>query len=67
MATKKEKINNDLEKLEKIVQKFEKREIDLDEGVEEYEKAAKLLERIKKELTSVELKIEKIRESYQDS
>jgi len=62
--TKKIKIEKDLESLEKIVEEFEKGKLGIEEGMDEYEKAAKLIKAIKSKLTALELKIQEIKESY---
>lgn len=56
-----EKINA----LDEIAKKFEENSIDIERGIEEYEKAAKLLDEIKKELTGLELKIKKINSKFE--
>lgn len=61
--TKKTKIEENLKELEGIVEKFEKGGLGIEQGIEEYARAAKLIENIKDELSSIELKIEEIRES----
>lgn len=63
-TSKKIKIERDLKELEKIVSKFEKGKLGIEEGIGKYENAAKLIKKIKDELTSLELRIEEIRESY---
>ena len=62
--SKRKKIEEKLNKLDEIIKRFEKGEINIEEGIDEYEKAAKLIKSIKKELTSLELKVEKIKDSY---
>lgn len=62
--SKRIEIDSQLKKLEQIIKKFEKGEIGLDEGIDEYKKAAKLIKEIKKELTSREVEIKKVSESY---
>jgi exodeoxyribonuclease VII small subunit len=62
--TKNESINKNFKLLEGIVKKFEKGNVDIDNGIVEYEKAAKLIKEIKRELTSLEVRIEKVRDSY---
>jgi exodeoxyribonuclease VII small subunit len=51
--------------LEKLVKKFEGGKINIEEGVSEYKKAAQLIQDIKKELSSLELKIEEIKGTYE--
>ncbi|MFC1780370.1 exodeoxyribonuclease VII small subunit [Patescibacteria group bacterium] len=63
-TTKKESINRNMKLLEEIVKKFEKGNVDIDDGIVEYEKAAKLIKEIKRELTSLEVRIEKVQGSY---
>jgi len=62
--SRKEKIIEKLKSLEEIVKKFENNKVNIEEGLSEYEKAAKLIKSIKKELTGIELKIEEIKKSY---
>lgn len=63
-TSRKIKIEKNLKALEEIVSRFEKGDFGIAKGIEEYEKASKLIKDIKKELSSLELKIEEIRESY---
>jgi exodeoxyribonuclease VII small subunit len=63
--TKKKRIEQNLKELEALVHRFEEGEIEIEEGIEEYKKAAKLIQAIKKELTSLELKIKEIQDSYE--
>ena len=63
-TSKRESINKKVEELEAIVKKFENGKVNIEEGIEEYGKAAKLIKDIKKELSSIELKIEEIQKSY---
>lgn len=57
------KIEKQLKDLETTVQDFEQGKFGLDDGIEEYKKAVKLIGTIKKELNEVELKIEDIKGS----
>lgn len=61
---KKQKINNMLEDLGEIVKSFESGKVDVEEGINKYKKAAQLIKKIKRELSSVELQVEEIKESY---
>ncbi|MBU0976156.1 MAG: exodeoxyribonuclease VII small subunit [Patescibacteria group bacterium] len=61
--TKKEKINIKLEELEKIVKEFEKGDVGIEEGIEEYKKAAKLIKEIRDELEASRVKIEEVKEN----
>jgi len=62
--SRKEKIIEKLKSLEEIVKKFENNKVNIEEGLSEYEKAAKLIKSIKKELTGIEIKVEEIKNSY---
>lgn len=68
MASKNKKgessIDKSLQKLKKLVKKFEEGEIGIDKGIEEYEKASGLIKSIKKELSKREVKIEEIKKDY---
>lgn len=56
-----------LEELEKLSAEFSQdEELDLEVAVIKYEEAAKLLNEVKKELSSMELKINEIKEKYED-
>jgi len=57
-------IDKKVKELENIVQNFEKGEIGIEKGIEEYKRASKLIQAIKKQLTELELKIEEIRNSH---
>jgi len=63
---KKQHIEEQLAKLESIVSKFEKGNISIEEGIAQYKDAAELIKNIKKELTSLELKIKQIKSTYDD-
>ncbi|MDD3647166.1 MAG: exodeoxyribonuclease VII small subunit [Candidatus Dojkabacteria bacterium] len=58
--TKKEKIDARLVQLEKIVKEFEKGDVGIEEGIEEYKKAAKLIKAIRAELETLESKLREI-------
>lgn len=62
--SRKEKIIEKLKSLEEIVKEFEDNKVNIEEGLLEYEKAAKLIKSIKKELTGIEIKVEEIKNSY---
>ncbi len=64
--TKKINVDKNMKDLEKIVEEFEDGDIGVEEGIRRYEQAAKLIKEIKKELKNKDLKIEEIRESYED-
>lgn len=66
-SSSKTSIEKNLQTLETLLKKFESGKMDIDKGIEEYEKAAKLIKEIKKELTEKEMKIEEIRESIDAS
>lgn len=63
-TAKKTEISSDLKSLEQIVEKFEQGKIGIEEGIEEYKKAATLIKKIKQELEGLELEIEEIKNSY---
>ena len=56
----KDSIDSKLNDLEKIMKQFEDGELSIDQGIEAYKKAQKILEEIKKELKEKELEIEEI-------
>lgn len=58
-------IDANLKKLQEIVDKFEKGEMNIEEGIDHYKEAAKLIREIKSELEGIDLEIEEIRDSYQ--
>lgn len=67
MTTKKVSIQDKITKLEKLSNFFTNQyDLDLDEAVKKYEEASKLAVEIKKELTSIELKIKEIKETYEE-
>ena len=53
-------IKEKVAKLEKIVKYFEEEEIDLDEAIEKYEEANKLVKEVGEVLKEYEIRIEKI-------
>jgi len=67
MADKKIKLQEKIAQLEKISNYFNNQdEIELDEAVKKYEEAAKLVVDVKKELKSIEMKINEIKLNYSD-
>jgi exodeoxyribonuclease VII small subunit len=52
--------------LEKIVEKFEHQEIDLEEGLKDFEQALALARSLKERLTSVENKVVEIKKKFKD-
>lgn len=54
------KIEDKVDELNKLVKKFEDGKIGIEEGISEYEKGMKIIKDIRKELESLELKIEEI-------
>lgn len=50
--------------LEKIVQSFEHEKMDIERGIEQFEKGVALAEELKKTLASVENKIVSLKERY---
>lgn len=68
MTTKKITLQDKINNLEKLSNFFTNQEdLDLDEAVKKYEEASKLAIEIKKELTSIELKIKEIKATYEES
>ena len=65
----KDGIQKKLNELDKIVKYFEQSEseFDLDEAVSKYEQAMQLVSSVKKELGSIELKINEIQKKYADT
>jgi exodeoxyribonuclease VII small subunit len=65
----KDGIQKKLNELDKIVKYFEQTEseFDLDEAVSKYEQAMQLVSSVKKELGSIELKINEIQKKYTDT
>lgn len=67
MTTKKLTLQDKINKLEKLSNFFTNQEdLDLDEAVKKYEEASKLAVEIKKELSSIELKIKEIKATYEE-
>jgi exodeoxyribonuclease VII small subunit len=67
MTTKKLTLQDKIDKLEKLSNFFTNQEdLDLDEAVKKYEEASKLAVEIKKELSSIELKIKEIKSTYEE-
>ena len=58
---KKTLISNKLKALDEIVNKFEKENVDLDDGIEQYKQAVELIKGIEKELNQSELELKEIR------
>lgn len=68
MTNKKLTLQEKINKLEKLSNFFTNQDdIDLDEAVKKYEEASKLAVEIKKELTSIELKIKEIKATYEET
>lgn len=59
--SKKTLISNKLKALDEIVNKFEKEDVDLDDGIEQYKQAVELIKGIEKELNQRELELKEIR------
>ena len=62
MAKKKDSFEDRMKKLQNIVDKLEKDDIDLDKSIEFYQEGLELSNELKKELKSFEDKINKINE-----
>ncbi len=54
------------EELESIVARFERGEIDLDDGLKEFEKGLKIASELKKRLKGAEVKLETLKKTYQE-
>ncbi len=68
MPNKKPTLQEKINKLEKLSNFFTNQDdLDLDEAVKKYEEASKLAVEIKKELTSIELKIKEIKATYEET
>lgn len=68
MSVKKATINEKIVKLDALVKYFEQStegELNIDADLKKYEESMKLVDDIKQELESVELKINEIKEKYQ--
>lgn len=63
-TTKKQKIEENLENLDQIIEKFEEGGIGIEEGIKEYKKASGLIKKIKDELELLDKKVDEIREEY---
>lgn len=63
---KKQRIEEQLKDLETIVSQFEEGKITIEEGIIKYKEAADLIRNIKKELTSLDLKIQEIKATYEE-
>lgn len=67
MSDKKLKLQQKIDKLEKISSYFNNNEeIELDEAVKKYEEAAKLVVEVKKELKKIETKVNEIKLNYSE-
>jgi len=58
--SRKQTIQSKIKELEKIVAYFEAQEIDLDQAIEKYEKASKLVQELNEVLKKYEAKVKKI-------
>lgn len=68
MPNKRPTLQEKINKLEKLSNFFTNQDdLDLDEAVKKYEEASKLAVEIKKELTSIELKIKEIKATYEET
>jgi len=67
-SKKSDKINfsSSFSELEKIVEKFEHQDIDLEEGLKDFEQALVLARSLKERLTSVENKVVEIKKKFKD-
>lgn len=63
---KKLKINEKLEELNKILDNFEKSQPDLDQSIEDYKNATKIIKDLEAELSSRELELKEIRSKLLD-
>ena len=59
-----ESLSKQFEELEKIAQNFESGDIDLEEGIKEFERGLALAKILRGRLTKIEGEIKKIKEKY---
>lgn len=57
-------LSKQFEELEKIAGKFESGEVDLEEGIKEFEKGLKLAKGLRERLAKIEEEIKKIKAKY---
>jgi exodeoxyribonuclease VII small subunit len=67
MASGKLNFNQAYQELEKIVNDFETRELDLEKDIPQFEKGMKLAQQLKKQLQSMENKVVEIEQKFQDN
>lgn len=58
---KKKTIEQNLKSLDLIVKEFEEGKVDLENSIQKYKKANELIEKIKKELEDIQLKIKEVK------
>lgn len=58
-------IRQQFEQLEKIVAEFEEGHLDVEDGLEKFEQGLQMATALKKQLSSVEVKIEQMKRKYQ--
>lgn len=61
---KKGSIRQQFEELEKIVREFEQEQLDVEGGLEKFEHGLQLATQLKKQLATVEVKIETMKKKY---
>lgn len=67
MTTKNSNLKEKIGQLDNLVKFFEKTDdFDLEQGIANYEEAMKLVQELKKELRSYELKIKEVEAKYQE-
>ncbi|MDO8435417.1 MAG: exodeoxyribonuclease VII small subunit [bacterium] len=67
MSPSKQSFKKDFEELEKIVEKFEAGELDLEEGMKLFERGLELATALKKRLAVFENQVEVIKKKFGDS
>jgi exodeoxyribonuclease VII small subunit len=60
MGDEPSEFTRNFKRLEEIVQQFEREEVDLEEGLNLYKEAAKLVKKLKKRLSLIENEIEEV-------
>lgn len=63
-AKKKQSFNEAFEELEKIAEKFEEEEVDLEAGLKDFERGLELAAQCKKQLNDLEVKVKEIQAKF---
>lgn len=66
MGDKPSEFTQNFRRLEGIVQQLEKEEVDLEEGLNLYKEAAKLVRKLKKRLSLIENEIEEVQQEIEE-